>query len=132
MLCKKRSSSAPGQMKRLVTSPRYQTPHLSDIDSRMSAGIGTFGAYTIAIHSPLGCRGFTGPVPPPLWIRAPQGLFDLARFYHGAPALSSLRAVWVWKNMPDGGHTANQSHMRPYTLCQSETFSYNRSCNRLQ
>ena len=33
-----------------------------------TAGLGT-------IHK-VGCRGFTGPVPPPLWIRVPQGLIS--------------------------------------------------------
>jgi|GEM_PF-7021749 hypothetical protein len=33
-----------------------------------TAGIGTF-ALSIKHENQLGCRGFAGPVPPPLWIR---------------------------------------------------------------
>jgi len=28
-----------------------------------------------------GCRGFTGPVPPPLWIEVPWGLFSFYRLH---------------------------------------------------
>jgi hypothetical protein len=38
-----------------------------------SAGIGTIKAKL------SGCRGFIGPVPPPLWIRVPHGAIQLIR-----------------------------------------------------
>ena len=41
-----------------------QPSHLPEL---LSEGVGTLD------HDDPGCRGFTGPVPPPLWIRAPSG-----------------------------------------------------------
>src|SRR5512144_1952657 len=39
----------------------------SHLPETISAGIGT--AFAVLTRTQLGCRGFTGPVPPPLWIR---------------------------------------------------------------
>ena len=47
------------------------TDHLSS-SRKTSAGIGTMGGSLAGHTNPdalPGCRGFTGPVPPPLWIR---------------------------------------------------------------
>jgi len=44
-----------------------------------SAGIGT----CLGTLRPGGCRGFTGPVPPPLWIRALPGI-QLSRWHFSA------------------------------------------------
>jgi hypothetical protein len=49
------------------------SPDLSYLPGFLSAGIGTIRTPAPTAGSAFvfaGCRGFTGPVPPPLWIRA--------------------------------------------------------------
>jgi len=42
----------------------------------LAPGAGTDGHRYGMVSLRPGCRGFTGPVPPPLWIRVPPGLFN--------------------------------------------------------
>jgi len=69
---------APSGQERASNERSLELP--SHLPENTSAGVGTLKAVSMDRFANLaaGCRGFKGPVPPPLWIRAPLGAFILS------------------------------------------------------
>ena len=64
----------------------------SHLPENFTAGLGTL----ILEKLKLGCRGFKGPVPPPLWIRvAVIGAIELWREFTIADKTSQILDMWV-------------------------------------
>jgi hypothetical protein len=69
---------APSGQERARNERSLELP--SHLPENTSAGVGTLKAISLdrLAFSLAGCRGFKGPVPPPLWIRAPLGAIKLS------------------------------------------------------
>jgi len=69
---------APSGQERARNERSVELP--SHLPENTSAGVGTLKAIRLInqLFSLAGCRGFIGPVPPPLWIRAPLGAVKLS------------------------------------------------------
>ena len=76
-----------------VNEEGHRASAASHLPERPSDGISTMEYSLKKLRVDPGCRGFTGPVPPPLWIRVPLGAIQFVdRLYHNL-TLYSFRQV---------------------------------------